>query len=378
MILSSATRLATAWRAVSRGVRAAGAGPGAMLEALANVAGALAARLYYAEGEGEFVAVADWCWAMAEGEAHTLSLALNPDAEGLLPAPSDLPPGNPAAWAVLPLPFGERIVGIVLLARPALPEEPDDTTREALVLAARQAGCVLAATRAQGLLDEATHFGAFHRALAFATHDIKGLSSQLALLASNTERLGDNPDFRADMLITLRAAAARLDALLARLAQGEGVPSAAPARQGADVGAIARAIAARLAPRHLVSVIEREPCAVLGDAAALEQLLTHLIDNAVEASAPQSPVFVGINADGAMVRLEVIDSGHGMSAQFVATRLFRPFDTAKPGGFGIGAYEAREMVRAMGGHLDVESREGVGTRFVIRLPRVAALASVVL
>ena len=72
-----------------------------------------------------------------------------------------------------------------------------------------------------------------------------------------------------------------------------------------------------------------------------------------------------------MVRVEVIDSGRGMSPEFLSTRLFRPFDTSKPGGFGIGAYEAREMVRAMGGRLDVESREGVGTRFVIRLPRAA-------
>jgi signal transduction histidine kinase len=61
-----------------------------------------------------------------------------------------------------------------------------------------------------------------------------------------------------------------------------------------------------------------------------------------------------------------------MSAEFLRTRLFRPFDTAKPGGFGIGAYEARELVRGMGGQLQVESREGVGTRFVIRLPAAVA------
>ena len=38
------------------------------------------------------------------------------------------------------------------------------------------------------------------------------------------------------------------------------------------------------------------------------------------------------------------------------------------GGFGIGAFEARELVRAAKGRLDVESREGLGTRFIIRLP----------
>jgi signal transduction histidine kinase len=56
-----------------------------------------------------------------------------------------------------------------------------------------------------------------------------------------------------------------------------------------------------------------------------------------------------------------------MSADFVRTRLFKPFEL-QPGGFGIGAYEARELVRAMQGRLDVESRGG-SARFVIRLLR---------
>lgn len=57
-----------------------------------------------------------------------------------------------------------------------------------------------------------------------------------------------------------------------------------------------------------------------------------------------------------------------MSPEFVRTRLFKPFVSSKPGGFGIGAFEARELIRAMKGTLDVESREGLGTRFFIRLP----------
>ena len=52
--------------------------------------------------------------------------------------------------------------------------------------------------------------------------------------------------------------------------------------------------------------------------------------------------------------------------------LFKPFVSTKPGGFGIGAYEARELVRAMHGRLDVESREGLGSRFTMRLPLAAA------
>ena len=64
----------------------------------------------------------------------------------------------------------------------------------------------------------------------------------------------------------------------------------------------------------------------------------------------------------------MIDRGHGMSAEFVRTRLFQPFVSTKEAGFGIGAFEARELIRAMGGRLEVESREGDGTRFTLFLP----------
>jgi signal transduction histidine kinase len=61
-----------------------------------------------------------------------------------------------------------------------------------------------------------------------------------------------------------------------------------------------------------------------------------------------------------------------MSPNFVQSGLFKPFVSSKSGGFGIGAFEAREMIRGMGGRLDVESREGVGTRFSASLPLVEA------
>ena len=61
-----------------------------------------------------------------------------------------------------------------------------------------------------------------------------------------------------------------------------------------------------------------------------------------------------------------------MSPDFIRTKLFKPFVSTKQGGFGIGAFEARERVGAMRGRLDVESREGLGSRFIVRLPIYAA------
>ena len=79
-----------------------------------------------------------------------------------------------------------------------------------------------------------------------------------------------------------------------------------------------------------------------------------------------------VSIDGMNGCIEVVDSGAGMSPEFVRSRLFKPFVSTKQGGFGIGAYEARELVRAMHGRLDVESREGLGSRFEVRLPLAEA------
>ena len=68
------------------------------------------------------------------------------------------------------------------------------------------------------------------------------------------------------------------------------------------------------------------------------------------------------------IAIDVEDSGSGMSAEFVRTRLFQPFASTKDGGFGIGAFEARSLILSMGGRLEVESHEGQGSRFTIFLP----------
>src|SRR6185437_7213766 len=79
---------------------------------------------------------------------------------------------------------------------------------------------------------------------------------------------------------------------------------------------------------------------------------------------------------GRQACLEILDSGCGMDAEFIRSRLFRPFDTTKgQSGFGIGAYQAREFVRKCGGSLEVESKPGKGTRFTILLPLAPALST---
>jgi signal transduction histidine kinase len=105
----------------------------------------------------------------------------------------------------------------------------------------------------------------------------------------------------------------------------------------------------------------------LVDANALEQALGHLIQNALDASSGE-PVIVRVDSGADEVSIAIIDKGVGMDGDFIRNRLFQPFSSTKPGGFGVGAFEARQLITAMGGRLSVDSRSGRGTTFTILLP----------
>ena len=355
-----------------------------IVQAVADITDSPGGLLLLPADDGGLASGAQWQWAALEAPA----LALAPsgtrffeqsqfivDLDDLRAGRADRVPADACppwllaqgdAWALVPLLHYERLVGLVVLARPPLSRRLDWEDFDLLRVVGRQLASYLAEQASHDALAEAQRFEEFNRRIAFVMHDIKNLTSQLSLLARNAERHADNPEFRADMLVTLRNSAEKLEGLLARLGRyrAHGAETLAPV----DLLPVLRAIAARYASQHPVIVVDHAPCAVLADREGLEQALVHLVHNAVEASQEGAPVLLDLRINAAGVAVEVVDSGPGMSAEFIRTRLFRPFNSSKPGGFGIGAFEARELVRAMGGRLDVESREGLGTRFLLTLP----------
>ncbi len=274
------------------------------------------------------------------------------------------------AWAVVPLLHFDRLVGAVVLARPKAQRALDWEDFDLLRVVGQQLASYLAEQSGQEALMEANRFDEFNRRIAFVMHDIKNLASQLALLVRNAEKHADNPEFRADMLVTLRNSADKLNALLARLGRyGSGQVST---RELIDLAGVAERVVARFDGIHDVTITRSETCTVYADAEGVEQALIHLVQNAIDASEAGSPVFVQVSSDGLSGLIEIVDSGAGMSPAFVRNGLFKPFVSSKNGGFGIGAYEAREIIRAMGGRLNVESQEGIGSRFILSLTVAAA------
>lgn len=219
-------------------------------------------------------------------------------------------------------------------------------------------------------LADARRFDEFNRRFAFIMHDIKNLVSQLSLVARNAERHAENPAFRADMIATLQASVRKLNDLLARLSPGAARESDPP--RPVDVHRIVESVVAAKSRAHDVRFEGEAALTARADAVALEQAIVHLVQNAIDASAPGDPVDLRAFESGGDIVVEIADRGCGMSEDFVRSRLFQPFVSTKEKGFGIGAYEARALVGAMGGRLEVESAVGEGTRFTLILPGTEA------
>jgi signal transduction histidine kinase len=111
---------------------------------------------------------------------------------------------------------------------------------------------------------------------------------------------------------------------------------------------------------------------VAGDEDRLVSVLNHLLANAVEAAGTDGSVRLRLSRAGDEAIMAVEDDGPGMDSAFIRNHLFRPFDSTKSSGLGIGAYQTRQLVREMGGRLEVESTPGAGTVMRIALPVAAA------
>jgi putative PEP-CTERM system histidine kinase len=259
------------------------------------------------------------------------------------------------------------LVGIVILQHPLVRRPLDWEDFDLFRAAGMQAASYLAEARGQEALANAQRFDEFNRRFAFIMHDVKNLVSQLSLVIRNAERHADKPEFRQDMIATLESSVKKMNDLLARLSRGGSNVEAEPVRAvslAAAVGSVAE-IKRRV---HPVEVAGGAAVAALADPARLAQALMHLVQNAIDASPADAPVTLRYGRRREEAAIEVEDCGAGMSAQFIRTRLFQPFASTKENGFGVGAYEARSLVAAMGGRIEVESREGAGTRFTILLP----------
>ena len=269
-------------------------------------------------------------------------------------------------WLVVPLLVDGELLGFVLLSRPRAATELNWEILDLLKTAGRQAAGYLAQMQATEALLDARKFEAFNRMSAFVVHDLKNIVTQLSLMLKNAERLRDNPEFQQDMLLTVESSLEKMRRLMLQLREGT---TPVGAGRGVELQPIVRRLQALATSQgRNLDASKVEPLATRGHDDRLERVLGHLVQNALDATPAAGKVWIEVERSSGQVRVDVGDTGAGMSEEFIQSRLFRPFSTTKHSGMGIGTYESQQYVRELGGTINVRSKTGEGTVMTVLLP----------
>lgn len=272
----------------------------------------------------------------------------------------------PGAWLIVPLLSGTQLVGIVVLVTPRAPIEVDWEVRDVLKAAGRAAASYIAQMQMTEALLESRKFDAFNRMSAFVVHDLKNLVAQLSLLVANAARHRDNPEFQRDMLSTVEHVINRMKSLLLQLRAGA-TPSD-PLKAVDLTKVVQRICHIKSGERSPIELDAAPGVLALGHEERLERVIGHLVQNALDATAAGGRVAVRLAQERSRAIVTIADEGVGMSAAFVSEKLYKPFQTTKSNGTGLGVYESSHYVSTLGGRIEFDSKEGAGTRVRVVLP----------
>lgn len=291
-----------------------------------------------------------------------------PWAEGLRQLnPVTFPENGGHRWCV-PLTAGEKCLGAVVLADRVNGIAYSVEELELLKCMGDQITSVLLNRRLANEVVHARELDAFRTMSAFFVHDLKNAAASLNLTLQNLPVHFDNPAFRDDALRGLTNTSRRIDQVIARLSALRQRPDLKPEETDLNqlvaetVDGLKQLQGIELS-RHLQPLPR-----VHVDRGQIQSVITNLLLNAREALNPGGRIQVSTEYQGNRIVLSVADNGCGMSAAFVRNSLFRPFQSTKKDGLGIGMFQSRVIVEAHGGSIHVTSGRDEGTTFRVSLP----------
>jgi len=268
------------------------------------------------------------------------------------------------AFLVVPLFFDEELAGFIVLGEQIdsaeiLTYEDYDLLR----MLARQAIATVQGLRLSEQLTTTRELAAIGKVSTFVLHDLKNQVSGLSLMLDNARDYIDDPEFQQDMLETVGNTVKNMKGLIGRLKNIKEKPELVIASVMLNK-IIADAV--DTAGSHII--VDGECVRVAVDEEEIYKVVLNLLVNATEATSQGLSVRVTYGQRNDLAFVEISDSGCGMSADFVEHKLFKPFETTKKHGFGIGLYQCKQIIESHGGIIEVASIEGEGTTFTLLLP----------
>ena len=275
-------------------------------------------------------------------------------------------------WILLPLLNDNELIGFMGLAKPPLETQLTWEDLDLLKTVGRQVSSYIARHTSAEQLAESKQFDAYNKLTAFVMHDLKNLIAQQALVVENAAKHKENPAFIEDAISTIDNSVKRMSNLLQKLQQKDqpGTPST-PSFGSIEINKVLVDACNKCHENYPIPSLRLADTSpkLPVDRDRFEMVMVHLIKNAQEATSKDGFIDVTLSVNSNSIKIEVEDNGEGMSQQFIKERLFKPFDSTKSGkGMGIGVYQARELIKVLGGDFSVESTPGEGTLFILTIP----------
>jgi putative PEP-CTERM system histidine kinase len=231
-----------------------------------------------------------------------------------------------------------------------------------------QAAARLLSIRLSERLVEAKQMEAFQTMSTFFVHDLKNTASTLSLMLQNLPKHFEDASFRDDALRAMTRSVGKINEMITRLATLRQKLEVKP--REVDLNEWFSGVIQKFETEAGLR-IRRTGCGevrVVLDPEQMQKVLTNLVLNARDASGPDGEIEAAASVRDGWAVLSVRDHGCGMPGEFVEKSLFRPFQSTKKEGMGIGLYQSRSIVEAHGGRIEVESEPGVGSTFRVLLP----------
>lgn len=322
----------------------------------------------------------DWLYRLAEA-VEVKKLIDEKDSIGLIDQEINLFKTLKAEVCV-PLITQRKLIGILTLgtkARQAVFTREDFELLETL---ANQASVAILNTKLNEKLIASRELESFHKWSSFILHDLKNSVSMLSMVVQNAEKNIQNPEFQKDMLHTISNAVNKMKGMMNKISS---IPEKLELhREKAQINdLIAEVLAEGAVSRNnnikfTQSLDELPPLKI--DREQIRKVIENLIINAIEAL----PNGGDINIETRLINfqpntfansktepgaeIEIRDTGIGMTEDFIQNKLFKPFQTTKKKGLGIGLYQCREIMQAHGGKIRISSEVNKGTSFKLYLP----------
>jgi hypothetical protein len=268
----------------------------------------------------------------------------------------------------MPLSAGGRLLGLMILGDRV---GGGDFTAQDLDLVKSlgdQTAASLFSLQLAERLVQAREMEAFQAMSAFFVHDLKNTASTLSLMLQNLPVHFDNPAFREDTLRGVASTVAHINGLIHRLSSMRQHLETRPVE--CDLNAIiTEALKQLQLPTGVQLRTSFSPLPAMQlDEHQVREVVTNLVVNAREALNGAGEVRLETRRENSWAVLSVIDNGVGMTGEFIDGSLFRPFQSTKKNGIGIGMFQCKTIVEAHRGRIEVESEPGKGTAFHVRLP----------